>query len=118
MWAAMTIGSGSAPAEPSKSTASKEQKQKRERPPKEKRRLSFKETRELEALPQTIESLEKEKRRLMATLNSPQFYINFDATKLNAANARLEALEKELAEAYHLWDELESLVAKLSGEPG
>ena len=108
----------SAPAEPPKSAASKEQKQKRERPPKEKRRLSFKETRELEALPQTIESLEKEKRRLMATLNSPQFYINFDATKLNAANARLEALEKELAEAYHLWDELESLVAKLSGEPG
>ena len=108
----------SAPAEPSKSTVSKEQKRKKERPPKEKRRLSFKETRELEALPQTIESLEKEKRRLMATLNSPQFYINFDATKLNAANARLEALEKELAEAYHLWDELESLVAKLSGEPG
>ena len=107
-----------APAEPSTSTVSKEQKRKKERPPKEKRRLSFKETRELEALPQTIESLEEEKRRLMATLNSPQFYINFDAAKLNAANARLEALEKELAEAYHLWDELESLVAKLSGEPG
>ena len=107
-----------APAEPSTSTVSKEQKRKKERPPKEKRRLSFKETRELEALPQTIESLEEEKRRLMATLNSPQFYIHFDAAKLNAANARLEALEKELAEAYHLWDELESLVAKLSGEPG
>jgi ATP-binding cassette subfamily F protein uup len=105
-------------AEPSTSTVSKEQKRKKERPPKEKRRLSFKETRELEALPQTIESLEEEKRRLMATLNSPQFYIHFDAAKLNAANARLEALEKELAEAYHLWDELESLVAKLSGEPG
>ena len=104
-----------APAEPPKSMASKEQKQKTERPPRQKQKLSYKETRELEALPQTIEALEEEKRRLTATLNSPEFYVSHDPDKIKAANDRLEALEKELDEAYHRWDELESLAAKLSG---
>ncbi len=106
------------PAEPPKSMASKEQKKKTERPPRQKQKLSYKETRELETLPQTIEALEEEKQRLTATLNSPEFYASRDLAKIKAANDRLEALEKELDEAYHRWDELESLAAKLSGEPG
>ena len=110
MSAAMTIGSGSgtAPVEPSKSTASKEQKQKRGKTPKEKQKLSYKESRELEALPQTIEAMEEEKRRLTATLNSPEFYVSYDPDKMKTANDRLKALERELDEAYHRWDELES----------
>ena len=71
-----------APAEPPKSTASKEQKQKKERPPRQKQKLSYKETRELEALPQTIEALEEEKQRLTATLNSPEFYVSRDPDKM------------------------------------
>ena len=55
--------------------------------------------------------MEEEKRRLTATLNSPEFYARYDAAKLRAANDRLEALEKGLDEAYHRWDELETLVA-------
>jgi ABC transport system ATP-binding/permease protein len=102
-----------ASVETTKSIASKEQKQKTERPPRQKEKLSYKETRELEALPETIESLEKEKQRLTATLNSPEFYASRDLTKLKAANDRLEALEEELDGAYHRWDELESLAAKL-----
>jgi hypothetical protein len=51
---------------------------------------------------------------LTATLNSPEFYASYDAAKLRAANDRLEALEKGLNEAYHRWDELESLVAKFT----
>jgi ATP-binding cassette subfamily F protein uup len=102
-----------ASAEPPKSMASKEQKQKTERPPRQKQKLSYNETRELEALPQTIEALEKEKQRLTATLNSPEFYASRDLAKVKAANDRLEAVEKELDEAYHRWDELESLAAKL-----
>jgi ABC transport system ATP-binding/permease protein len=102
-----------ASAEPPKSMASKEQKQKTERPPRQKQKLSYKETRELETLPQTIEALEKEKQRLTATLNSPELYASRDLAKVKAASDRLEALEKELDEAYHRWDELESLAAKL-----
>jgi len=50
---------GNASAEPPKSMTSKKQKQKTERPPREKQKLSYKETRELEALPQTIEALDE-----------------------------------------------------------
>ena len=102
---------GKTSTEPLKSTASKERSRKRENSPKEKQKLSYKESRELEALPQTIEAMEEEKRRLTATLNSPEFYASYDAAKLRDANGRLEALEKGLDEAYHRWDELETLAA-------
>jgi ATP-binding cassette subfamily F protein uup len=101
------------PAEPLESMALRGQKQKTERPPKPKQKLSYKETRELETLPGTIEALEEEKQRLTATLNSPEFYASRDLAKIMAANDRLKALEKELDEAYHRWDELESLAASL-----
>ena len=101
--------------EPPHAVASRERNsQKREQSPKEKQKLSYKESRELEALPQTIEALEEEKRRLTATLNSPEFYASYDAAKLRAVNDRLEALEKGLDEAYRRWDELETLVAAFS----
>jgi ATP-binding cassette subfamily F protein uup len=97
-----------APVEPSKLTASKEQKQRKGKTPKEKQKLSYKESRELQALPQAIEAMEEEKRRLTATLNSPEFYVSYDPDKMKTANDRLKALERELDEAYHRWDELES----------
>ncbi|MGD0486203.1 MAG: ATP-binding cassette domain-containing protein [Syntrophorhabdales bacterium] len=106
---------GKLSGEQSSSTASRDRSRKSEKSPKERQRLSYKESRELEALPQTIEAMEGEKRRLTATLNSPEFYASYDATRLKAANDRLEALEKGLDEAYHRWDELENLVAKFSG---
>ena len=102
--------------EPSKPIASKERSRKREDAPKAKQKLSYKESRELEALPRTIEAMEEEKGRLTTTLNSPEFYASYDAAKLRAANDRLGVLEKGLDEAYHRWDELETLAAKLGGD--
>jgi ABC transport system ATP-binding/permease protein len=102
----------------SSSTEPKEQKQKKEKLPKEKRKLSFKEVRELEALPRTIEALEEEKRRLTTTLNSAEFYASRDLTKVYGTNDRLKAVEKELDEAYHRWDELETLAAQHSKKDG
>jgi ATP-binding cassette subfamily F protein uup len=99
--------------EPSK-TAPAEQRQKKDRPPKEKQKLSYKETRELGELPLIIEALEQEKERLLETLNSPAFYASRDAGEINRANDRLKALEEELDGAYGRWDELESLAAKLN----
>ena len=93
--------------------ASKEQKQKKERPPKEKQKLSYKETREMEALPQKIEALEEEKQRLMETLNSPAFYVDRDAVEIKKAYDRLKVLEEELDEAYRRWNDLENQAAKL-----
>jgi ATP-binding cassette subfamily F protein uup len=97
--------------------ASKEPKPGKDKPPKERQKLSYKETRELSALPQKLEALEEEKERLMTTLNSPAFYERRDAVEINRAGDRLEELEKELDEAYGRWDELEKLAAKFGG-PG
>jgi ATP-binding cassette subfamily F protein uup len=99
-------------------TALKDQKQKKDKPPKEKQKLSYKETRELAELPLLIEALEQEKERLLETLNSPAFYASRDAVEIKTASDRLKALEEELDGAYGRWDELESLAAKFSGEPG
>jgi ATP-binding cassette subfamily F protein uup len=93
--------------------APKEPKQKKDRPPKEKQKLSYKETREREALPQKIEALEEEKRLLMETVNSPAFYVGGYTVEINKAYDRLKVLEEELDEAYGRWNELENQAAKL-----
>jgi ATP-binding cassette subfamily F protein uup len=93
-------------------TSLKDQKEKKEKPPKEKRRLSYKETQELEELPRRIEALEEEQKRLLEAINAPGFYVENDAAKIRATANRLEDLEKEREEAYQHWDELEELAAK------
>ncbi len=105
------------PDEPLKRTAG-DQKPKKGKPPREKQKLSYKETQELETLPLKIETLEGEKQRLLETLNSPEFYVGRDSVEISRANDRLKTLEEELDGNYGRWDELESLAAKFSGEPG
>ena len=84
------------------------------KPAREKSKLSYKEERELEILPQTIEALEQDKNNLIATLNAPEFQKSSDAHTIISANERLEALEKQLDEAYQRWEELEELSAKFN----
>jgi ABC transport system ATP-binding/permease protein len=84
--------------------------QEKTRPQKERpRKLSFKEERELAALPERIAVIEEEQVRLHATLADPGFYKSAGA-EVGAINARLEELEKELAVAYARWEELETLI--------
>jgi len=84
----------------------------------EAKKLTIKEVvKETNINPQYLEALEEEKRHLMTTLNSPEFYAIHDSAKIKGANNRREALEKELDEAYRRWDELENMVAKFSGQP-
>jgi len=73
----------------------------------ERKKLSYKEERELEALPAQIESLEEEQRALTTHVAGPEFY-KTGAEAIREALARLEHLQREIARAYERWDELES----------
>ncbi len=72
------------------------------------RKLSFKETKELEELPGRIEALEAEQTKLYAGMADPTFYQQESAT-ISKAKERVAALEQELAAAYARWEELEAI---------
>jgi ATP-binding cassette subfamily F protein uup len=72
------------------------------------RRLSFKERKELEALPATIERFETEIQSLHRDMAQPEFYQQPGA-RIAEAQARLKRLENDLAAAYARWEELEQL---------
>ncbi|MCE1187139.1 ATP-binding cassette domain-containing protein [Zoogloea sp.] len=74
-------------------------------------KLSWKEQRELEALPDLIAGLEEEQGTLQARLNDPATYREA-AAEIPAMNARLQAIEAEVEAAMLRWEELESRAAK------
>jgi len=71
------------------------------------KRLGFNEQRELAALPERIEALERELGTLAARVNAPEFYREEKAA-IEEALARLATLEAELASTYARWDALDS----------
>jgi ATP-binding cassette subfamily F protein uup len=77
------------------------------RAPERPRRLTFKETRELEALPDRIAALEAEQSSLHLTLADPAYYRSAGEAVVTLT-ARLAQLELELAESYRRWEELEA----------
>ncbi len=85
------------------------EKKERPKPVREKsRKLTFKEQKELESLPQKIEALEAEQQRIHASLADPIFYRE-SGDKVNELRIRLEVLEKDLKEAYRRWEELDAV---------
>lgn len=68
-------------------------------------KLSFKEVKELEALPDRIEALETEQAAINASLANPDIYR--DPGQAKALQARLNALEQELTNAMARWEQLE-----------
>ena len=71
-----------------------------------KRKLSFKEQRELEALPARIEALETELAALSGRLQDPALYAE-GAAAVATVNQRLAAAQAELDAAYARWSELD-----------
>jgi ATP-binding cassette subfamily F protein uup len=71
-----------------------------------KRKLSFKDQRELEQLPARIERLENEIGERTAAMNEPSFFQQDSATIVQA-NETLAALQAQLDAAYARWSELE-----------
>jgi ATP-binding cassette subfamily F protein uup len=70
-------------------------------------KLSYKEQRELEELPQVIAALEDEQSAITAQLNSPDFYKTnpADARRINARFAEIEEL---LLDALDRWERIEA----------
>jgi ATP-binding cassette subfamily F protein uup len=73
------------------------------------RKLSYKDQRELEAIPTTIQRLEAEQAELAAAIGDPDL---FRRSPVDAAAAvqRLEAVERELESTFSRWEALESAV--------
>jgi ATP-binding cassette subfamily F protein uup len=91
------------PPTPKPSTARPESKQS---PPQRARRLTYKEQRELDALPERIAELEAELDELHQQTADPAFYRKAPA-EIISVNNRLQSLQDEVAEAYRRWEELE-----------
>ena len=72
------------------------------------RRLTFKEQRELEGLPERIEALEAELGELHQATADPALYRQPTA-EIVRVKSRLQALQDEVAEAYRRWEELEQI---------
>jgi ATP-binding cassette subfamily F protein uup len=77
-------------------------------PPDRPRKLSYKEQRELEALPGRIDVLEAALQELHEAMADPAFYRK-EGAEIAEVRARLEALERELSLAYERWEALEAL---------
>jgi ATP-binding cassette subfamily F protein uup len=71
-------------------------------------RLTFNQTRELNALPGTIEALEQEQAALHARMADPE-YFKRGKTEIVADQRRLETIEMELGAAYARWEQLEAI---------
>ncbi len=76
-------------------------------PAEAKRKLSYKDARELEQLPLKIETLEKDVEGLTAAMNDPAFYQR-SAADMAAHNAKLAKVQAELDAAYARWEELDA----------
>jgi len=72
------------------------------------RKLTYKEQRELEALPGKIEALETEQAELHARMGDADFYRQASAS-ITATIERIEAVKQELEASYQRWQDLESI---------
>ena len=71
------------------------------------KKLSYKETRELESLPKEIEALEAEQKQLTAQMSAPDYYKQ-PPDKLRADQARTAEIETLLLQKLERWEALEA----------
>jgi len=71
-----------------------------------KRKLSYKLQRELDALPGTIDQLERQQEALAEQIGKPGFY-DGDPQEVRRVTDRLGTIQAELEQAYERWSELE-----------
>ena len=77
-----------------------------------KAKFGFRQRKELDSLPLTIQALETEQEDLYRSMGDPDLYKN-DKSEIVSKKERLEAVKRLLAEAYTRWEELEQLKNEL-----
>jgi ABC transport system ATP-binding/permease protein len=95
-----------APEAANKAFARSEEKQPESPPPRTEKKLSYGEKRELETLPERIESLELEIAELQLKMGQREFYQQA-AAEIAEQQGHWKAMGEELARAYQRWEELE-----------
>ena len=89
-------------------TASNKTTRKPERAKALKNKLSYREQQELNALPASIEKLEREQQLLEAKITNSDFYKQ-EKDEITSTLSRLEKLENDLVLAYKRWEDLYSI---------
>ena len=74
----------------------------------QRKKLSYKEQRELEGLPERITALEEEQKEIESRINDPELY-KTDREEGARLNRRLAEIEEELMACMLRWEELESI---------
>jgi ATP-binding cassette subfamily F protein uup len=70
-------------------------------------KMSYKETRELQSLPQQIDTLEQEQAELTARMSSPDYHRQ-GAAQIKVDRLRAASIEQELTVKFERWAALES----------
>ena len=82
-------------------------------PAKPRTKLSYKEQRELDSLPQEIEALEREQADLTARMSTPDYHRQ-DGQQLRTDTRRLEEIESLLLSKFARWEALEELRGRVA----
>lgn len=71
-------------------------------------KLTYKENKELEALPERLMELEAERDELISSMNAPDYYSSHNAQDIKKQTEKLQNLEIEITQGYQRWEELEN----------
>lgn len=71
-------------------------------------KLTYKENKELEALPERLMGLEAERDELISSMNAPDYYSSHNAQDIKKQTEKLQNLESEITQGYQRWEELEN----------
>ncbi|CAN8139078.1 hypothetical protein THIOSC13_1310001 [uncultured Thiomicrorhabdus sp.] len=78
--------------------------------PVQKKKLTYKDQREYDLLPEKLETLEAEIEAISAVMAEPDFYSQDQAT-VQAKLAELQTKEGKLEAAFERWEELEGMIS-------
>ena len=78
------------------------------KPKQTKIKLSYKENKELETLPEHLMQLEAERDELISSMNAPDYYTTHNVQEIKEQTEFLQNIEERINQGYQRWEELEN----------